>query len=149
MPSGNPAPVRALGEVAIRCADLGPMRDFYRDIVGLSVLRDFPEAGIVFFRVADGPGGHTSVLALFDRTAGAARGHPTGTAPPATGAGSSLHHLAPAVDRAAQDALRTFLGANGVPHRTETFDWIGWRGVFVTDPEGNTVAFVAGPDGTP
>ena len=30
--------IRALGEVAIRCADLGPMVAFYRDVLG----RHFP-----------------------------------------------------------------------------------------------------------
>ena len=30
--------VRALGEVAIRCADLAAMTGFYRDVLGLSVL---------------------------------------------------------------------------------------------------------------
>jgi catechol 2,3-dioxygenase-like lactoylglutathione lyase family enzyme len=63
---------------------------------------------------------------------------------PETGAKSSLHHLALSVDYAAQDALREFLDEKGVAHRTEHFDWIGWRGVFITDPEGNTVEFVAG-----
>ncbi|WP_220747996.1 MULTISPECIES: VOC family protein [Jannaschia] len=143
----NPAKVHALGEIAIRCDDVIGMRDFYRDIVGLEILEDFADrSGIVFFKVAPGFGGHTTVLALFDKTAGAARGHPTGQAAPRTGAGSSLHHLALTVDRAAQPALRDFLDARGVPHHTEVFDWIGWRGVFIQDPEGNTVEFVAGPE---
>ncbi|MEL6914530.1 MAG: VOC family protein [Pseudomonadota bacterium] len=142
--SGNPARVRALGEVAIRCRDLLTMRDFYRDVVGLEVLEDFSaEGGIVFFRIAEGFQGHTTVLALFDKAAGANRGHPTG-AVPATGAGSSLHHLALTVDHADHDALRAYLDGRGIAHRTEDFAWIGWRGVFIEDPEGNTVEFVAG-----
>ncbi|MEM1101085.1 MAG: VOC family protein [Pseudomonadota bacterium] len=141
---GNPARIHALGEIAIRCRDLPTMRAFYRDVVGLEILRDFSEAsGIVFFRIAPGHGGHTTVLALFDPSAGAARGHKTGQMP-VTGAGSSLHHLALTVDHAAQDPLRAFLDRKGVPHRTEQFDWIGWRGIFIEDPEGNTVEFVAG-----
>ncbi|MGR3540879.1 MAG: VOC family protein [Hasllibacter sp.] len=146
MADRNPAPIRALGEVAIRCADLAAMRAFYRDVVGLRELAERAEGGIVFFRIAPGHGGHTAVLALFDAALGAA---PDGPAAPVTGAGSSLHHLALTVDRDAQDALRAFLDARGVPHRTEEFDWIGWRGVFVRDPEGNTVEFVAGPNGGP
>ncbi|MEM6409487.1 MAG: VOC family protein, partial [Pseudomonadota bacterium] len=119
-------------------------RDFYRDMIGLDVLEDFSEAGgIVFFKICEGYGGHSCVLALFDKEAGQARGHPTGSKPPTTGAGSSLHHLALTVDYEAQDALKAFLDAQGVAHRTEVFEWIGWRGVFITDPEGNTVEFVA------
>jgi len=144
MSISNPAKVRTIGEIAIRCNDLASMRDFYRDIVGLEILEDFSDqGGIVFFRIAAGFRGHTSVLALFHKTAGATRSHPTSNVAPATGAGSSLHHLALAVDYEAQDALRDFLNAQGVPHRTEDFEWIGWRGVFITDPEGNTVEFVA------
>jgi len=33
--------------------------------------------------------------------------------------------------------------AQGLPYRVETFDWIGWRGIFTQDPEGNTVELVA------
>jgi len=146
----NPAPIRAIGEIAIRCDDLPTMVAFYRDIVGLPLLRDFSDASsIVFFKVAEGCGGHTAVLALFDKTAGRPDIHPTGTEAPETGARSSLHHLALTVDYAAQDALRDFLDAKGVAHRTERFDWIGWRGVFIRDPEGNTVEFVAGVPGGP
>lgn len=145
MTDKNPCKVHALGEIAIRCGDVPRMRDFYRDIVGLEVLADFSEAGgIVFFQIAPGYGGHTSVLALFDKKAGANRAHPTSDEDPFTGERSSLHHLALTVDFDKQDALRTFLDARGVAHRTEEFEWIGWRGVFISDPEGNTVEFVAG-----
>ena len=29
------------------------------------------------------------------------------------------------------------------PYHVEEFSWIGWRGIFTTDPEGNTVELVA------
>lgn len=144
MTAPNPAKIHALGEIAIRCNDLKAMRDFYRDVVGLRILNDSSDAsGIVFFRIAEGYGGHTCVLALFHKTAGGDRQHPIGSAPPETGARSSLHHIALTVEHGAQDALRTFLDEQGIAHRTEDFDWVGWRGVFITDPEGNTVEFVA------
>ncbi|MEM9707422.1 MAG: VOC family protein [Pseudomonadota bacterium] len=142
----NPVPVRALGEIAIRCSDLPTMRAFYRDVVGLEVLRDFSEgSGIVFFRISEGFGGHTAVLALFSADAEDRRAlHPTG-AKPETGARSSLHHLALTVARDQQGALEAYFTEIGLAYRVEVFDWIGWRGTFVTDPEGNTVEFVAGP----
>jgi hypothetical protein len=31
----------------------------------------------------------------------------------------------------------------GQPYRIETFGWVGWRGVFTADPDGNTVELVA------
>ena len=32
---------------------------------------------------------------------------------------------------------------NSVDYRVQVFDWIGWRGIFAADPEGNTVELVA------
>ncbi len=29
------------------------------------------------------------------------------------------------------------------PYRVEQFGWVGWRGIFTQDPEGNTVELVA------
>jgi catechol-2,3-dioxygenase len=59
-------PIRALGEIALRVTDLDTMQRFYGEIVGLEVMRR-AESG-VFFKIADGYGGHTQVLALFDRS---------------------------------------------------------------------------------
>lgn len=136
--------IRALGEIAIRCADMAAMVDFYETILGLERLSGGARDGIVFFRIADGFGGHTSVLALFDKEYEARPGlHPTSTAPPATGAGSSLHHIALSLPFSEQAAALAWFDAKGIPTRVERFGWIGWRGVFVQDPEGNTVELVA------
>ena len=70
------------------------MVSFYRDIVGLEVLSETRNEGIVFFKVRAGHGGHTNVLALFHHEAGRANLHPHSSIPPDTGARSSLHHLA-------------------------------------------------------
>ncbi len=135
--------VRSLAEIAIRCADVGTMLAFYRDVVGLEVLSGDERSDIVFLKVCEGYRGHTCVLALFARDAGRPEIHPAGTEPPVTGAGSSLHHLALGVDFEAQDAAVAWYRQNGLAPRVERFDWIGWRGVFVTDPEDNTVELVA------
>jgi len=128
--------VRALGEIAIRCRDLDAMAAFYRDIIGLEVLEGGHRKGIVFFRIAEGFGGHTAVLALFRDEAG------EGSAPLGGGA-SSLHHLALTVGRKEQDKAVEWYKSNGIDYNIQEFAWIGWRGVFTTDPEGNTVELVA------
>ncbi len=138
-----PFKVRDLGEVAIRCADLDGMFAFYRDVVGLEVLSDAREDGIVFFKICDGFGGHTTVLALFLPTAGRPDLHPQGQEKPFTGAKSSLHHLALTVAFDEQDSIKDWLEKNEVDYQEQVFDWIGWRGIFIKDPEGNTVEFVA------
>ena len=141
--------VRALGEVAIRCADVAAMLAFYRDVIGLPVLSGDHRSSIVFLRIGEGYRGHTTVLALFAPDAGRPDIHPQGSAAPATGAGSSLHHIALSVDYEAQEAAVAWCRAQGLAPKVQEFDWIGWRGVFVTDPEGNTVELVArDPDWT-
>ena len=62
--------VKGLGEVSIHVRDLDAMCKFYEEVVGLEVL---PTGGcarrdesFVFFKVAEGYGGHTQNLALFE-----------------------------------------------------------------------------------
>lgn len=135
--------VRALGEIAIRCADLEKMTAFYRDIIGLDHLDGDHRDGIVFFKIAESFGGHTAVLALFRHDAGRRELHPQGTEPPLTGARSSLHHLALSLPYAEQEAVMRWYEQNGIEYRVQIFDWIGWRGIFAIDPEGNTFELVA------
>lgn len=141
--AGRGFKVRALGEIAIRCADLEKMTTFYRDIVGLDHLSGDYRNGIVFFEIGESFGGHTAVLALFHHDAGRRDLHPTDTKAPAAGAGSSLHHLALSLPFSEQDAVISWYEKNGIDYRVQIFDWIGWRGVFAIDPEGNTVELVA------
>ena len=136
--------IRALGEIAIRCTDMSAMVAFYEHVLGLERLTGGARDGIVFFRIAEGFAGHTSVLALFDKGYEARPGlHPTSDAPPVTGGQSSLHHLALSLPFAEQEAALAWFAAQGIATRVERFGWIGWRGVFVQDPEGNTVELVA------
>ena len=139
-----PFRIGGLGEIAIRCADMAPMVAFYQDIIGLERLTGNAASEIVFFRLAPGFQGHTQVLALFAKAYAPRPGlHPVSDAAPVTGAGSALHHIALSLPHAEQEAAIDWLTAHGLPCRVERFDWIGWRGVFTTDPEGNTVELVA------
>lgn len=141
-----PFKIKALGEIAIRCADIDAMTDWYQNTLGLAPLDGWHGDGIRFFKIAEGYAGHTSVLALFRHDAGRVDIHPQSTQAPETGARSSLHHLALTVDRAAQDAAIAWFEAHEIAHNVQYFGWIGWRGVFLTDPEGNTVELVAYSD---
>src|SRR5215468_11923615 len=58
--------VRGLGEIALRVNDLDAMQKFYEEIICLPLMSRFPNCA--FFKIADGYGGHTQVLALFDRS---------------------------------------------------------------------------------
>jgi catechol 2,3-dioxygenase-like lactoylglutathione lyase family enzyme len=59
-------PVRGLGEIALRVNDLDAMQRFYAEVIGLPLMTRVQNCA--FFRIADGYGGHTQVLALFDRS---------------------------------------------------------------------------------
>ncbi|MEO1494650.1 MAG: VOC family protein, partial [Pseudomonadota bacterium] len=87
--------------------------------------------------------GHTAVLALFRHDAAQRAVHPDAPEPPIAGARSSLHHLALTVDATEQRAVIDWFESTGQPCRIEDFPWIGWRGIFTEDPEGNTVELVA------
>lgn len=134
---------RALGEIAIRCADIGAMAAFYEDVIGLERLSGDHTSGIVFFKIAEGFGGHTTVLALFRHDAGRPELHPQSTKAPETGERSSLHHIALSLPYAEQAAVKDWYDKIGQPYNVQRFGWIGWQGIFTTDPEGNTVELVA------
>jgi hypothetical protein len=63
------------------------MANFYEDIIGLDRLPGNASPDIVFFRIAEGFGGHTTVLALFDKrlaSDGSAETPKPAPAPPST-----------------------------------------------------------------
>jgi catechol-2,3-dioxygenase len=57
--------VRGLGEIALRVNNLDAMQKFYDEVIGLPLMARV--SNCAFFKIADGYGGHTQVLALFDR----------------------------------------------------------------------------------
>jgi catechol-2,3-dioxygenase len=117
-----------LGEVALRVNDLGAMRAFYRDVVGLEVWRDGDD--FVFLRVAEGAEGHPQALVLFDRKLDVR---------PET---STLDHLAFVIELSDYEARRRQLENAGLRVTPKQFPFFQWRALFIKDPEGNTVEFV-------
>jgi catechol 2,3-dioxygenase-like lactoylglutathione lyase family enzyme len=134
-----PFSLGSLGEIAIRCRDYPAMLAFYRDILGLQLMAS-PLDGLTFFALAPGYLGHTQVLALFRhdlRREGEAIPLPT------AGEASTLHHLALGIAAKEQEAAAKWLTVLGFPAHLEDHAWIGWRGLFTTDPDGNSVELVA------
>ncbi len=58
--------IRDLGEIGLRVKKLDQMQRFYEEVIGLPVMRKFPDS--IFFKVADGYARHTHMLVLFDRS---------------------------------------------------------------------------------
>jgi catechol-2,3-dioxygenase len=60
--------IKVLGEIALGVGNLDALRRFSQEVVGLELMRRFDHT--CFIRLAQGGyGGHTQVLALFDRSA--------------------------------------------------------------------------------
>ena len=132
--------VRALGEVVLRTRDPDASRAFYEDVIGLEVLRRFDEERMTFFRIAEGYGGHTTILALFPLDwPSNANGHGwTGQTPPST----TLHHFGLTIPLAEYDAALSYFTDRNIAVTTNTYPWIGWRSMYVTDPDDNVVELV-------
>lgn len=132
--------VRALGEVVLRVRDPAAMRAFYEEDIGLPVLRHFPEERMTFFRIADGFAGHTTILALFpeDWPSNGADHAWRGRVSEST----TLHHFALSIPLAEYPAALDALRARGHRVATRTYPWIGWRSLYVRDPEDNVVELV-------
>ena len=109
------------------------MQDFYQNLIGLELLRRFERAA--FFRLAEGFGGHTQVLALFDRAADAGY---AGLNPATT----TVDHLAFEIELADFERERGRLADQGLAVTTAQHGWVRWRSLYVDDPEGNTVELV-------
>lgn len=125
--------IRALGEIALRVKDLDAMQAFYEQVVGLELLKRFEKAA--FFRIANGFGGHTQVLALFDRS-----GDPDQLPPIA--AASTVDHLAFEIALTDYQAEKKRLEQLGLTVTTAEHAWVHWRSLYVDDPEGNSVELV-------
>jgi catechol 2,3-dioxygenase-like lactoylglutathione lyase family enzyme len=120
--------VKALGEVALRVNDFAAMKKFYQDVLGLEVLGEFQNAALL--KIADGYGGHTQVIALFDRSV------PVG--PERT----TVDHIAFTIDLADYEAERRRLEALGLDVEIQQHAWVKWRSLYFRDPEGNQLELV-------
>jgi catechol-2,3-dioxygenase len=126
-------PIKALGEIALRVTDLDAMVRFYKEIVGLQLMRRTEKGA--FFRIAEGYGGHTQVLALFDRS-----GNPGYTGLDA--ATSTVDHIAFEIDLADYESEKARLESLGLTVTTVEHGWVHWRSLYTKDPESNEVEWV-------
>ena len=128
MPKSNRR-VKGLGEVSIQVRDLDVMRKFYEEVVGLEVIRQEDE--YVFFKIAEGYGGHTQNLALFEAS---------NTLNPQE---STLHHIALNIALEDFESEKMRLEGFGLEIDATVHEWLHVRSLYFYDPEGNHLEFVA------
>ena len=130
MPKSNRR-IKGLGEVSIQVPDLDAMQKFYEEVVGLEVLRRDDDERFVFFKVAEGYGGHSQNLALFEAS---------NTLNPQE---STLHHIALNVALEDFESERMRLEGLGLKVNATVHEWLHVRSLYFYDPEGNHLEFVA------
>jgi catechol 2,3-dioxygenase len=126
-------PIKGLGEIAFRVADLDRSQEFYERVVGLDLMQRFPTSA--FFRIAEGVAGHTQILALFDRSEAAGyRGLDAER--------TTVDHAAFGIELADYAPEKARLEALGIPISTTEHDWVHWRSLYFNDPDGNQIELV-------
>ena len=129
--------IKALGETVLRVKNLDLVKRFYTDVVGLDVLREFE--GITFLQVANGYGGHTQIVGLFQESLPVPLHAPRNEV---LIENTSLHHFALEIDKSDYSSELERLRKLGVDLTTFEHRWCHWRSIYVKDPEGNILEFV-------
>jgi len=135
----RPFSTRGVGEVVLRVRDLDAMIAFYRDVLGLELLKRFDD-GIAFMKVADGFCGHTQIVGFFksELPSNFKRRAWSGHEPDRT----TLHHFALEIPLEEYDSALAYFHAAGIEIDAAIHRWIGWRSIYLRDPEENTVELV-------
>ena len=129
--------IKGLGEIVLRVNDMELMKNFYQNILGLELIRGSKD--YTFFKIAEGYGGHTQVIALFAKTnLNAFNEEFEGI----ESNRSSLHHIALEVDVQDYEEIIDLLKKQNIGFATEVFEWVKWKSIFIKDPEMNIVEFV-------
>ena len=130
--------VKGLSEVVLRVNDLDAMQHFYEDVVGLELMRRFPQ--MAFLKIAEGYNGLTQALALLDASLAPDIDVPIyrGLSPQQT----TLHHFALAIELANYEAEKQRMEHLGLTVKTMEHAWAHARSLYISDPEGNVVEFV-------
>jgi len=128
---------KGLGEVSIRVKDLDAMLKFYEEVVGLEVLRR--DESFVFFKIAEGYGGHSQNLALFDATN---RMFLESKSLELSLEQTTLHHIALNISLEDYETEKRRLEGLGLKVQATEHAWLHVRSLYFADPEGNLLEFV-------
>jgi catechol 2,3-dioxygenase-like lactoylglutathione lyase family enzyme len=129
--------VKGLGEVSIRVKDLDAMQKFYAEVLGLEVLNRGESQ--VFFKIAEGYGGHTQNLALFTA---ANRMFLVNKIPELSLEKTTLHHVALNIALEDYKSEKSRLEGLGLNVVAADHALLHVRSLYFPDPEQNLIEFV-------
>lgn len=127
--------IEGLGEIAFRTENIEQMCEFYGEVLGLDRIDDASSETSAFFGVAEGVAGHTQVLVLFDHSEADRYIQPDSER-------TTIDHIAFGIDPDSFDAEAERLESLGYDLDYAYHDWVEWRSLFLTDPDGNEVELV-------
>lgn len=127
--------IEGLGEIAFRTENIEQMCEFYGEVLGLDRIDDPSSETSAFFGVAEGVAGHTQVLVLFDHSEADRYIQPDSER-------TTIDHIAFGIDPDSFDAEAERLESLGYDLDYAYHDWVEWRSLFLTDPDGNEVELV-------
>ena len=120
-----------------RVNNLDAMHKFYEEVVGLEVLRR--NESFVFFKIAEGFGGHPHILALFSANN---RVFIETKSLQLSQEGTTLHHIALNISLEDYESEKRRLEGLGLSVLATEHAWIHVRSLYFSDPEGNLLEFV-------
>lgn len=130
---------KRLGELVLRSESPNTLVRFYRDVIGLE---PFAEVGTaIFLKVAEDMEGHPQLLAIFDKVHRYS-GPENMSVERVDAASGTLHHIAFVLNADDFITERYRLRDLGVELEYGDHPAFGWRSVYMTDPDGNSVELV-------
>jgi glyoxylase I family protein len=130
--------ITGLHHLTLIVADMQRTIAFYRDLLGLAIIRDGvsdddPGTRHVWFGAADGAPGRLISAMEYPQMEPAQQGR------------GAAHHFAIAVDSAEElDAWREYLRGQGV-ECTDVFERGGFRSIYLRDPDGQIIEIATRP----
>lgn len=125
--------VAGLAEVVLNVRDIDAALRFYHDLLGLQVVSPPEMANPVFVRAGDAGGGLPSLVVLVQMPPDV----------PEFARPRTLHHLAFSLPPGELETSEQTLSAAGLEVRFGQHPTLGLRTLYVFDPDGNEVEFIA------